>query len=78
MIWTADETLHAKEVKPASSVQTEHNYDFQSSNNKYWWAGSVELFTRNWESSSASTLDSMGSMSRLWVVYKIVIVLYWE
>jgi len=64
-----------REAKPASSVQTEREYDyrsfFQSTNDDHWWAGPVELFTWNLESSSASALESMVSMTGYWNTYKL-------
>jgi len=37
----------------------------------------VELFTRNWESSSASALESMVSMTSYWDAYKLDIPMQW-
>jgi hypothetical protein len=64
-----------REVKPASSVETEYQYDyqssFQSSKNHHRRAGRAELLTRNWESSSASSLGSTLSLTSNWVAYKL-------
>jgi len=56
-------------------VETELEYDyqrsFQSSKNDHRRAGRGELLTRNWESSSASSLGSIVSMTRYWIAYKL-------
>jgi len=60
---------------PTLSMKNEHEYDYQSSfkssNNNQSWAGPVEMFMRNWESSSASRLGSIVSMTGYWDAYKL-------
>jgi len=44
---------------------------FQSCNNDHRWAGPAEFFKRNWESSSASALESIVSMTGYRDAYKL-------
>jgi len=57
-------------------VLTEREYDFQSSNSDHWWAGPAELVTTNWESSSASALERMVSMTGYWNAEKSDILMH--
>ena len=59
----------------------EYEYDyrssFQSCNTDHWWAGPVEFFTRNWESSNASAVESTVSMTGYGDPYKLDIPIQW-
>jgi hypothetical protein len=62
-------------------IYKEYEYDyrssFQSCTNDHSWGGSAELFTRNWQSSSASALESLVSMTSSQDAYTLEIQMQW-
>jgi len=61
----------ASTLHPCRPSTNDYHSSFQHSNNDHWWAGPVVLFTRNWESSSASALGSIVSTTGYWDAYKL-------
>jgi len=74
MIPRAEPTIHAQKssmLHVCWPSANDYQSSVQSSNNVPWWAGPGELFTRNSESSSASALGSIVSMTSYWNAYKL-------
>jgi len=83
--WRAQRTSH-KDWNVVSGALTDegriyckygYRSSFQCCNKDYWWPGPAEFFPTNWESSSASALESMVSMTGYRDAYKLDIPMQW-